>query len=387
MSFDLTREANLDALRQRTSAKWRLFEPDVIAAWIAEMDYPLAPAIAETLHSAVDRSDTGYRWVGELPEALAGFTAKTWGWQVDPAQVIVLPDVLTCIAQALAHFSRPGDAVVINTPVYPPFFTTVRDIAKRTLVEVPLVRTEHGGFDYDVAAMEQAFARTDVSVYLICSPHNPTGSVPSRETLIAIADAAQRHGVSVIADEVHAPLTHPGVVHTPFLSVAPSGLSAISLISASKAWNIPGLKCAQIVVANEELLAALQSSIPLEVTYGTGHFGVLASIAAYRDSVPWLDEVRVLIASNSALLSQLLTVQLREVFFAPPSASYLAWLDFGSYDLGDDPAAYFVERAKVGLSSGLGFGELGIGCARLNFGTSPQILTEIVDRLALSISN
>ena len=386
MNFNLTRAANLDALQQRTSAKWRFFDPDVIPAWIAEMDYPLAPAIAETLHAAVDRSDTGYRWLGELPEALADFAADTWGWQVDPAQVIVLPDVLTCIAQAIAHFSRPRAAVVINTPVYPPFFSTVRDITQRTLVEVPLLRTELGGYDYDVASMEQAFARTDVSVYLLCSPHNPTGSVPSRETLEAIADAAKRHGVSVIADEIHAPLTHPGVPHTPFLSIAPAGLSAISLISASKAWNIAGLKCAQLVAADEEILTKLQASIPLEVTYGTGHFGVLASIAAYRDSVPWLDEVRTLIAGNSALLREMLTLQLPEVSFAPPSASYLAWLDFGAYDLGDDPAAYFVERAKVGLSPGPGFGDLGVGCARLNFGTSPQILAEIVERLAMSIN-
>ena len=386
MNFNLTRAANLDALQQRTSAKWRFFDPDVIPAWIAEMDYPLAPAIAETLHAAVDRSDTGYRWLGELPEALADFAADTWGWQVDPAQVIVLPDVLTCIAQAIAHFSRPRDAVVINTPVYPPFFSTVRDITQRTLVEVPLLRTELGGYDYDVASMEQAFARTDVSVYLLCSPHNPTGSVPSRETLEAIADAAKRHGVSVIADEIHAPLTHPGVPHTPFLSIAPAGLSAISLISASKAWNIAGLKCAQLVAADEEILTKLQASIPLEVTYGTGHFGVLASIAAYRDSVPWLDEVRTLIAGNSALLREMLTLQLPEVSFAPPSASYLAWLDFGAYDLGDDPAAYFVERAKGGLSPGPGFGDLGVGCARLNFGTSPQILAEIVERLAMSIN-
>lgn len=300
--------------------------------------------------------------------------------------MIVLPDVLTCIAQAIAHFSRPRDAVVINTPVYPPFFSTVRDITQRTLVEVPLLRTELGGYDYDVASMEQAFARTDVSVYLLCSPHNPTGSVPSRETLEAIADAAKRHGVSVIADEIHAPLTHPGVPHTPFLSIAPAGLSAISLISASKAWNIAGLKCAQLVAADEEILTKLQASIPLEVTYGTGHFGVLASIAAYRDSVPWLDEVRTLIAGNSALLREMLTLQLPEVSFAPPSASYLAWLDFGAYDLGDDPAAYFVERAKVGLSPGPGFGDLGVGCARLNFGTSPQILAEIVERLAMSIN-
>jgi cystathionine beta-lyase len=386
MSFDLLRGANLDELHQRTSAKWRFYDPDVIPAWIAEMDYPLAPAIAETLHAAVERSDTGYRWVGELPQALACFAADTWGWRLDPAQVIVLPDVLTCIAQAVTHFSRPGDGVVINTPVYPPFFTTVRDIAQRTLVEVPLLRTELGGYDYDVASMEQAFARKDVTVYLLCSPHNPTGSVPSHETLMAIADAAQRHGVSVIADEIHAPLTHPGVTHTPFLSIAPVGLSAISLISASKAWNIAGLKCAQIVAADEEVLSKLQTSIPLEVTYGTGHFGVLASIAAYRDSVPWLNEVRALIASNSELLREMLARQLPEVCFAPPSASYLAWLDFGAYELGDDPAAYFAERAKVGLSPGPSFGELGMKCARLNFGTTPQILDEIVNRLAMSIN-
>ena len=386
MRSPLSGAASLERLRERTSAKWRYFEADVIPAWIAEMDYPLADPIAQALHAAVDRSDTGYRSLGDLPESLASFAEQAWGWVLDPEQVLVLPDVLTCIAWTLAHVSKAGDGVVINSPVYPPFFSTVRDIARRRLVDVPLIQSESGTYEYDLEAMEVAFSRPEVSTYLLCSPHNPTGTVPSRETLIAIAEAAHRHKVTVVSDEIHAPLTYPGVVHTPFLSVAPPNMSAMSLLSASKAWNVPGLKCAQIVTSNKGVFAELQASLPLEVTYSTGHFGVIAAIAAYRAGQPWLEEVRGLIAGNAVLLGELLGQSLPLARFSMPSASYLGWIDFGGYGIGDDPAAYFLEHARVALSPGTGFGDSGAGYARLNFGTTPQILGQIIERLALAVT-
>lgn len=378
--------ADLHRLRERTSAKWRAFPADVIPAWIAEMDMPLAEPIAEALHAAVNRSDTGYRWVGELPAALAEFAGARWAWDIDPDRVIVLPDVLTAICQTIQAFTEPGAGVVINPPVYPPFFSSIEQITGRSVVSVPMIEDGTGRVALDLDGLERAFARPDVSAYLLCSPHNPTGSVPTRSELEQVAQSAARHQVAVIADEIHAPLTHLGTTHVPFLSIAPADLGAVSLVSASKGWNLAGLKCAQVVAGSAEALGTLVGSIPIEVTYGTGHFGVLASIAAYRDSVDWLDQTVQALAANGQALTRLLPAYLPGIGYQPPNASYLAWLDCRSLGLGDDPAAAFLERSQVALNAGLAFGPQGAGFVRLNFGTTPAILEAIVQRLGTAIS-
>ena len=377
----------LEHLRQRTSAKWRAYEPDVIPAWVAEMDYPLAAPIAEALHAAIDRSDVGYRFIGDLPLALAEHALATWGWAVDPAHVIVLPDVLTSIAQAIEALTAPGDGVVVNTPVYPPFFSTVRDISGRVIVDVPLLRDPEGRYELDLDGLAAAFERPEVTAYLLCSPHNPTGLTPLADTLAAIAALALEHGVAVIADEIHAQLAHPGVVHTPFLTVASGELTAVSLVSASKAWNIAGAKCAQIVAGSQRVADILAERVPLEVTYATGHFGVLAAIAAYRGGGPWLEQVRAQIAANAQAIHACVVASMPEVRYAAPASSYLGWMDFSAYGLGNDPSEFFLERARVALSAGPTFGQGGDGFVRLNFGTSPAILDEILGRMSRSLDS
>ena len=376
----------LDSLRRRSSAKWRYYEADVIPAWVAEMDFPLADPIAQVLHEAIDASDLGYRWVGELPDALAEFSLEAWGWTIDPAHVLALPDVLTCIAQTIDAFTEVGDGVVINSPVYPPFFSTVRDITRRAIVDVPLLRDDQGNYDVDIDGLAAAFARPDVTAYLLCSPHNPTGTTPTADQLRAIGDLALRHNVMVIADEIHAPLAHPGTVHTPFLAAAPDGLVAVSLVSASKAWNIAGIKCAQVVAGSQSVMDTLTERVPLEATYATGHLGVLAAIAAYRRGGPWLDQVRDLIARNSQDVHRAVSAEMPGVRYAPPASSYLGWLDFSETSVRDDPAAFFLEEARIGLSPGHTFGAGGEGFVRLNFGTSPAILAEILERMGAALS-
>jgi cysteine-S-conjugate beta-lyase len=376
--------AILAALRGRTSAKWRAYPDDVIPAWIAEMDVELAEPIADALHDAVRRSDTGYRWPGDLPLALAEFAAARWDWQVDPGHVLVLPDVLTCIRQSIEALTEPDAGIVVNPPVYPPFFSSIRQAGRR-IVEVPLTPDDAGRLTLDLEGIERAFAMPGVGGYLLCSPHNPTGALPTRDALERIARAAQASGVVVVADEIHAPLAYPGATHVPYLSVAPSSAPAVSLLSASKGWNLAGLKCAQVVAGSASCMERLQERVPMEAQFATGHFGVIASIAAYRESGDWLDATVLGLQANARLLGDLIADQLPAVRYQTPDSSYLAWLDMRDLGLGDDPSAVILERGRVALSAGAPFGESGAGFARLNFGTSPELLRSIVARITAAL--
>jgi cystathionine beta-lyase len=367
---------------QRTSAKWRMYPRDVLPAWVAEMDYPVAEPIRAALGSAIANSDLGYRWPEEVPTALAAFAQQTWQWSIDPEWVFVTPDVMHGVVTVLQACTRASDSVVINPPVYPPFALCVEQVAGRHLMTVPLLESEDGSWNIDFTALEQAFARPEVTAYLLCSPHNPTGQVYSDQDLRRIAQLALDHDVLVIADEIHAPLVHPDVQFTPFLTVAPAELAAVSVISASKGWNVPGVKCAQIIAHDGRTADALRASSVIEVSFGVDHLGVLAALAAYRQGGAWLLDIRQRIAANAQLLAELLAQQLPTVRYRVPEASYLAWLDLRNCDLGDDPAVQILERGRLALYSGPAFGAAGIGHARLNFATSPEILTDMVKRLA-----
>lgn len=379
MSID---KESLSSLKARTSAKWRFYPPEVLPAWVAEMDFTLAEPIANALNAAVDRSDTGYRWTDEVPEALAVFAHEEWQWSVDPANVIVLADVMSSIAQALEHLTDLGAQVVINPPVYPPFFSTVAKVSQRLVREVPLVLTD-GAYRLDLAGLEEAFSDPQVQAYVLCSPHNPTGTVHSEPELLAIAQMASAHGVLVIADEIHAPMTLAGALYRPFLAVADGvpDLRAVSCVSASKTWNIPGLKCAQLV-ASESVAETLREAVPLEATFGVGHFGVIGTLAAFRDGGPWRTEMLEALDRRRRQLVEGLS-RFEDVQVTWPEASYLAWVHMPM--LGEDPAALLLEKAQLAVNSGLPFGAPGVGHTRINYATSEAILAEIIDRVGAVI--
>jgi cysteine-S-conjugate beta-lyase len=366
-------------LRERRSIKWRKFGPDVLPLFVAEMDTPLADPIAEALAAAVERGDTGYAHPGRLPEAFASFAARRYGWSPDPARMLVMPDVMRALAEILAVTSEPGDGVVINTPVYPPFFSVI-DITGRRVVASPLARGDDGRYALDLEALDRDLGRPDVRVYLLCNPHNPTGLVAGRDELAAIAGIAERHGVVVVADEIHAPLTYPGVSHTPFATVAGTG---IALASASKAWNLPGLKAALAVAAGDADWARL-AAVPIEATFGTGLFGVISGEAAFTDGEPWLDALMAGLDDNRRRLADLLDRHLPGTRYVAPDATFLAWLDLSALGLGDDPAEKMLHHG-VALANGPAFGDPGRGFARLNFATSPELLTEALRRMALAV--
>jgi cystathionine beta-lyase len=371
----------IDKLRTRTSMKWRTFPDDVLPLFVAETDYPLAPPIAAALATAIRNSDTGYvPPASDLPDAFAEFAAARWGWEVDPGQVFTTTDVGVAIVETLRRVCSPGDRVIVNSPVYFPFFDLLVE-AGMQVVDVPLTGGLDAGWSLDLDGTERAF-QGGATAYLLCNPQNPVGLVHSAEQLRAVAELARKYGATVVSDEIHGPLVYPGVDFTPFLNVSDDAREVgVCVTSASKGWNLAGLKCALMVTAGGRA-APIVGSMPDEVYWRTSILGLHAGIAAYRDGREWLDGVVASLDRNRVLLQELLAEHLPEVGYRMPDATFLAWLDFSRLGWGDDPAAHALEVAKVGLSNGPPFGPTGRGFARLNLACSPEVLTEAVTRLA-----
>jgi cystathionine beta-lyase len=376
-------QLSLDELRGRTSIKWQLFGPEVLPLWVAEMDVCLAEPVAAALTRAIATGDTGYpSGTPMYAEALASFAASRWGWDLQVASSALVPDVMIGIVEVLRLVTSPGDSVVVNPPVYPWFYPFIEH-ADRHVVEAPL------GADgrLDLAVLEDVFARLRSAggnvAYLLCSPQNPTGAVHTAAELGAVATLAERYEVRVIADEIHAPLVMPGATFVPYLSV-PGGERGFSLLSASKGWNMAGLKAA-VAVAGADAAADL-ARMPEEVGHGASHVGVIGHVAALTEGVQWLDELRDGLDANRRLLSGLLAEHLPAVGYQPGEATYLAWLDCRDLGLGDDAAAVFLERGRVALNPGPEFGTGGSGYVRMNLATSPEIITEAVHRMAAALA-
>lgn len=379
----------LEELRGRTSMKWRMYPSDVLPLWVAEMDVPLAPAIQDVLHHAIATGDTGYPSGHGYAEALAGFAARRWGWTgLDTGRTAVVPDVMMGVVEALRLVSEPGDTVVVCSPVYPPFYAFVTHAGRR-IVEAPL--GADGRLDLDT--LETAL-RQRAKVLLLSSPHNPTGVVHTRAELSAVAGLASRYGVRVISDEIHAPLVLGGAAFTPYLHISGSE-NSFALFSASKGWNLAGLKAA-LLVAGPEAGADL-ARLPEEVSHGPSHLGVLAHTAAFDDGSAWLDDLLAGLERNRELLTEIIAEQLPGLTLIRPEATYLAWLDCRALGIPvtdrpgvvselDGPARMFLDRARVALSSGHVFGTGGAGFVRLNFATSPAILREALRRMRDAIS-
>ncbi|WP_307808282.1 MalY/PatB family protein [Streptomyces oryzae] len=376
----------LPALRGRRSAKWRSHPADVLPLPVAEMDFVLAEPVAQALREAVDRSDTGYAApTRDLAHALRGYARRAWDWTVDPDHVRTVTDVGLGIVETLRRLVSPGDRVAVSPPVYEPFGWWIREVGAQP-VDVPLATRPDGERRLDLSALEETFAAPGTVAYLLCNPHNPLGLVHTREELTTLAELADQYGVHVLSDEIHAPLTLPGAVFVPFLSVSEAARRrGFAFHSASKGWNLAGLKAATVVTADPAPKRYVDRFSPHSL-FRTGHLGVLATVAAYEHGDAWLAEVVRALDHNRVLLGELLARHLPTVGYRPPDAGFLAWLDFrrvpGAAGRGDDPAGYLLETARVALTSGLGYGAEGRGFARLNFACAPDTLTEAVSRIA-----
>lgn len=391
------RQLTLAELRRRTSMKWRAYPPDVLPLWVAEMDTPLADPVRKALRSAVDIGDTGYPAGSEYAEAFARFASARWNWDgVAIERTAMVADVMNGIVELLKLITDPGDPVVVNCPVYPPFYAFVEHLG-REIIEAPL------GADgrMDLAELERAFAAARMasghSAYLLCNPHNPTGTVHTATELRMVAELSAEYGIRVIADEIHGPLCFAGATFVPFLTVAGSE-SSFCVTSASKAWNLAGAKAA-LIVAGARADADL-ARLPEEVSHGPSHLGVIAHIASFAEGGDWLDALLAGLEENRELLKGLVAKYLPGIGFSPPESTYLAWLDCtglglpeevhserGNVRVLDGPAGAFLEHGRVALNAGIAFGSGGRGHVRLNFAAHPDVLTEAVHRMARTLGS
>jgi cystathionine beta-lyase len=370
----------LDELQQRSSTKWRHYPPEVLPLFVAETDFPLADPITRALTRAVTLGDTGYTPPDPgIRDAYAAFAQRRYGWTVDPARIRTTCDVMMGVVELLRRVTDPGDRVIVTPPVYPPFYECIPE-AGAVVERVPLI--ESGSrWELDLTGIEAALAAGARAV-LLCNPHNPTGTVHSRASLSALAALAARFDAVVISDEIHAPLVHPGVTFTPFLDASPeSARVGYTVASASKAFNLAGLKCALMITAADEH-AAVVASMPAEVEWRTGLFGALASVAAFsEESDAWLDGLRAALDANRRLLAELLAEHVPGARYRIPDAGFLAWVDLTQLGWGDNPAVKILRDARVAFHFGPLFGEEGRGHVRINFGCSPGVLRLALERV------
>ena len=378
---------NLVELHTHHSEKWRAFPQDVLPLPVAEMDFPVAEPIKAILTEMVAHSDLGY--LGPIPELGLGFkkfAAERWNWNVDEKQVRVATDVGVAVVEILRVFTKPGDSILISSPVYHNFYTWINE-TKLTLVDVPFERTgneDTNPWILNWDSIESAYA-SGLKVHLLCSPHNPLGFIYSEQDLRKIVALAKKYDVLVISDEIHAPLTFPGETFVPILSLGADAESvALCVTAASKGWNIAGLKCAIIISQNDEMNTELAKLAPA-MHYRASLLGGFATAVAFAQCEVWLDTVLAQLDQNRHLIKKLLAEKLPTVRYHIPQNSYLAWLDVESLNLGENPSVTLIEKGRVAFSPGHGFGKQCDQYVRLNFATSPEIIIEAIDRIARAI--
>jgi cystathionine beta-lyase len=357
------------------------------------MDFPPAPPVAAALAEMLETGDLGYPSLGEPNEVAVAFcewAERRFDWPITPDRVVLTVDVLQPLTALIELCSRPGDGVVVQTPIYPPFLSAV-ELTGRELIDNPLGPPADGS-RLDVAGLEAALAaHPSPRVLLLCNPHNPTGRVFDDAELGALAELAVRHDLVVVADEIHADLVYPGTRHRPFGSLdgalgAEAAARTVTLTSATKSFSIAGLRLAVAHFGSDDLLDRYRSR-PRFLLGGANAPGAVATLAAWRHGDQWLDELVRYLDGNRRLVAQFVTAELPGVRHVTPQATYLAWLDCRELvtEGRPSPAAWFLEHAGVALNDGADFGPAGQGFARLNFATSRAVLQQILDRLAASL--
>lgn len=379
-------QARIDALdeaelRARRTMKWTRYPPDVLPAWVAEMDYPLAPAVRAAMLDVLDRGDLGYPVAHGFAEAFAGWAERELGWSPDPALGVPVADVMAGIEAALRELTEPGDGVVALTPAYPPFFGQLTDTGRR-IVPCPLLDGPQR-WELDLQRLDDALAES--RALLLCHPHNPTGRVWTPAELRAIAELVDAHGAHVISDEVHAPMR--AASFTPYAASCDAAAAhTVTVTSVSKGWNVPGIKGA--LLQAQPATAHVTAAVPERELIRISVPGLAGSIAAWTDDGGWLDVVRAYLERTRAAVADWVA-RTPGVRAHPPDAGYLAWLDLrgtglGRSDQGHDPATVLLERGRVAVNPGHTFAvppAAGHGFVRLNHATSLPLLDQVLARI------
>ena len=373
---------SLEALRRRRGTKWSRYPPDVLPAWVADMDFDMAEPIRAGLIRMIEANDFGYSPklpASGLPEAFVAFAARRFpGWEVAPERMIAIADIVQGIHLAIEAYTRPGDGICTLTPVYPPFLQAVAETGRR-LDHCTMVRGD-GRYEIDFDALRAAIdGRT--RILLLCTPHNPLGRVFERDELEELARIALERDLVVIADEIHADVVYRGFRHLPFASLGPEvEARTVTMTSATKSFNVAGLRCA-VVIFGSERLAERFDAWPERTRGAVGSFGIEATRIAWTECDDWLEALLAHLEGNRDFLYSFVRERLPGIRTVLPAATYLGWLDCREYGLEPDPYQWFLDRARVGFNDGRDFGDGGEGHVRINFATSRAILTQILERM------
>lgn len=380
-----------DRLRAGRGVKWGAVSQDVVPAWVADMDFPAPPVVRERIAEAVARSDFGYPFWPDGDPVVAAFEDRMrgrYGWDPEPGVTRVLSDVLQILQLVVEHATVPGDGVAIMVPSYPPFLASIRRAGRR-IVPVPVV-DDGAGWTFETEGLAERLRAGRVRLLVLVNPHNPSGRVLTRTELRSLADVAEELDLVVLADEIHADLTFDGREHVPFASLDPRAAArTITTTSATKAFNIAGLRCAVAHVGHAEVRDRLERE-PIDV-YGTpSTLSRIATVAAWREADDWLDRLRQVLAGNRQAIVDWAAMR-PDLRFHAPEATYLAWVDFSRTGLrADDPSADILLHGRARLSDGAEFSQFTdvetASFARINFATSPENLAEVLRRVDKAVA-
>ncbi|MBM46600.1 MAG: aminotransferase [Acidimicrobiaceae bacterium] len=382
MIFDL----NLDRVRNRPGIKWERHGNDVLSAWVADMDVEVPDFIKQAVIERIEVGGLGYGFYDEPIPVLEAFKSRmntAFGWNVETEDVMRVHDVIQGLEWVLHTLTPPGSEIVVQTPVYPPFYSSVEGIGRKWVAN-PLLESEKGwALDFDHLA--EVAKGDNVSALLLCHPHNPCGYVMTPADLAQIIEIADANDLLVISDEIHCDLVYSPHRHVPTASISElAAQRTVTLVAATKTFNMAGLRMAFIHSSSRQYSPQLKEIRPRMIG-GINGLGQVATVAGWEKGDAWIAELVAGLDHNRHLLAELLKEHLPEIRYRPPQATYLSWLDCRELDLGDDPAETFMSRGKVALNSGLDFGIEGTGHVRLNFATSPEMLTMIVERMASAV--
>jgi len=382
-------ELNRAALQARRNTKWNQYEPDVLPAFVAEMDFAVAAPIQVAIERTVRDGDYGYplrdgkRVEAAIASAFVTRMKALYDWDVSPELVMPIADLVQGTFAPIVAFSDPGDGVILQTPNYPPFREAITTTERQL---IPLAMRDDGTRHvFDLGELAPAACKT-ARIFVLCNPQNPTGRVFRRDELLAIARFVIEHDLIVISDEIHSDLVYGGHRHIPFASLgADVAARTITLNSATKSFNIPGLRCAVLAFGSDELRARFHKRIPSRLLGGCNIIGVDATVAAWTESQPWLDAVMAHLTKARELVTQVLRAEVPDVHFHVPEATYLAWLDCSQIKQPGSAFQFFLDQARIGFSAGETFDPACEKFVRLNFATSIPILEEILDRFVRAI--
>lgn len=372
-------------LRARGTGRWHDVDPDVIPLWVAEMDFPVAPAVQAAIEDVVARQAYGYPRDNGLKEAWADWARHYEGLDVDPRNVSLLPDVLTGVRLAIRTYSPAGSPVVLPSPAYMPFWE-VPGLEHREIITVPMITGPDGLETLDIDGIEAAFAKGARSI-ILCQPYNPLGRVFTADELRPLADLAEKYDAFVISDEIHGPLVPEGRT-VPFASVSEAAASrSVNLSSASKSWNLAGLKTAFVTFFTDQNRRAWNNGVHELEAEGATTVGMAGNLAAFTSGQSWLDAANAYIHANAVWLHDELARELPEAHFQVPQGTYLGWIDLRDAGLPDNAGGWLLEHARIRLNDGPTFGPGGAGHARINLATPRPLLIEATGRMVEAITH